>query len=123
MPAWSGWTASSAAWQAKSETKYAEIQRREHGEGAGGPQIDEKLVKFLTELAQACYAVRAQKAALPPDLAEALAQMSEAQPPFPEIALFLQAAASGQSLPPVPSSLPRQVSCLLEALKDAINEL
>jgi tetratricopeptide (TPR) repeat protein len=118
---------SAAAWQAKYETKRAEIKRREQGVGADGvhpaPRIDEQLIKFLTELAQACYAVRAQKAALPPELAEALAQLHDAQPPFNEIGAFLQAAASGGALLPVPSGLPKQVSPVLEALKEAIEEI
>jgi tetratricopeptide (TPR) repeat protein len=118
---------SAAEWQAKFETKYAEIKRRERGVGADGvrpaPQIDPQVVKFLQEVAQACYNMRARKLALPPDLAEALAQMSEAQPPFPEIAAFLGAAALGQSLPPIPAGLPRPLANLLEALKEALNEL
>jgi hypothetical protein len=118
---------SAAAWQVKAETKYAEIKRREQGVGADGvrpaPRIDEQLIKFLTELAQACYAVRAQKAALPSELAEALAQLQDAQPPFNEIGAFLQAAASGGALLPVPSGLPKQVSPVLEALKEAIEEI
>ncbi len=114
---------SAAAWQAKYETKYAEIKRRERGEGTPEGQIPPELFNHLQEVAQACYTVRARQLALPPDLAEALAQMSAAQPPFPEIAAFLGAAALGQSLPPLPSGLPRQLTGLFEALKDALREL
>jgi hypothetical protein len=114
---------SAAAWQVKAETKYAEIKRRERGEGTSAPRVDEKLIKFLTELAQVSYAVRAQKTAVPPDLAEALAQLHDAQSPFNEIGAFLQAAASGGALLPVPSGLPKQIELLLESLKEAIEEL
>ena len=118
---------SAAAWQVKYETKRAEIQRLEQGVGADGvrpaARQDEQLTKFLTELAQACYAVRAQKASIPPEIAESLAQLHDAQPPFNEIGAFLQAAASGQALPSVPAGLPRQISGLLEALKEAIDEI
>jgi hypothetical protein len=83
-------------------------------------RVDERLLKFLNELAQACYAARAQKSALSPQLAEALAQLQAAQP---EVGAFLQAAASGQSLPAVPSGLPREIGGLLEALREACLEL
>ena len=114
---------SAAEWQAKYETKRAEIKRRERGEATPEGQIPQELFNHLKEIAQACYTVRARKLALPPDLAEALAQISAAQPPFPEIAAFLQAAALGQSLPPIPAGLPRQLTGLLEALRGALREL
>jgi tetratricopeptide (TPR) repeat protein len=114
---------SAAEWQAKAETKYAEIKRRERGEGASVPRVNQQLIKFLTELAQVSYAVRAQRAAIPPDLAEALAQLHEAPPPFNETGAFLQAAASGQALLPVPSGLPKQIELILDGLKEAIEEL
>lgn len=114
---------SAAEWQVKYETKRAEIKRRERGEGKPALRVDEKLVKFLTELAQFSYAVRAQKAAIPPDLAEALAQLHDAQAPFNEIGAFLQAAASGMALLPIPSGLPKPLQILLESLKEAIEEV
>jgi tetratricopeptide (TPR) repeat protein len=114
---------SAAEWQAKAEAKYAEIKRRERGEGPSAPRVDQQLVKFLTGLAQVSYAVRAQKAALPPDLAEALAQLHDAPPPFNAIGAFLQAAASGQDLLPVPAGLPREIELVLEGLKEAIEDL
>jgi hypothetical protein len=112
------------AWQVKYETKYAEIQRREHGEGgsASAPRVDEQLIKFLTELAQVSYSVRAQKAAIPPEVAEALAQLHDAPAPFNEVGAFLQAAATGKPLPHVLSGLPKQIELLLESLKEAIEE-
>ena len=85
--------------------------------------MDEQLIKFLTELAQVSYSVRAQKAAIPPELAEALAQLHDAPAPFNEIGAFLQAAASGEALLPVPSGLPKQIGLLLESLKEAIEEM
>jgi tetratricopeptide (TPR) repeat protein len=114
---------SAAAWQAKYETKRAEIERRERGEGTSAPRVDTQLIKFLTGMAQVSYAVRAQKAAIPPDLAEALAQLHDAQAPFNAIGAFLQAAASGQALLPVPSGLPKEIELVLEGLKEAIEEL
>ena len=111
---------SAAEWQAKFEAKYVEIQRLERGEEAGGPKIDERLMKFLTELAQVCYAVRVQKASLPPEVAEALAQLRDAPPPFPAIDAFLQAAASGAALPPLPPDLPTPIEKLLQALQEAL---
>jgi hypothetical protein len=114
---------SAAAWQVKYESKYAEIKRRERGEGTSAPRVDEQLIKFLTELAQVSYSVRAQKAAIPPDLAEALAQLHDAPPPFNEVGAFLQAAASGGALLPIPFGLAKQIQILLESLKEAIEEL
>ena len=111
-----------AEWQAKADAKRAEIKRRERGEGTAAPRIDDQFLKALTRLAQVCYAVRAQKSAVPPDVAEALAQLQDAQAPFNEIGAFLHAATSGQALLPVPSGLPKQIQLLLEGLKEAIEE-
>ena len=113
---------SATEWQAKSDTKRAEIKRRERPEGTSTLRVDEKLIKYLTELAQVSYSVRAQKAAIPPEVAEALAQLQDARAPFNEIGAFLQAAASGKPLLPVPSGLPKQIELLLESLKEAIEE-
>ena len=113
---------SAAEWQAKAQAKYTDIKRRERGEGTATPRVDDQFLKALTRLAQVCYAVRAQKAAIPLDVAEALAQLHDAPAPLNEIGAFLQAAASGQALLPVPSGLPKQIQLLLEGLKEAIEE-
>ena len=108
--------AAASEWQAKADAKRAEIQRRERGEGTGVRWNDE-LIQFIKQVAQACFQVRQFQATLPPDLAEALAQMRAAPAPFPEIAAFLHATASAQRLPPIPAGLPDHLTQYLQTLK------
>jgi hypothetical protein len=112
-----------AEWQAKRDAKRSELDRLERGEATSAPRVDKELIKYLNELAQACYAIRARKQKIPLDLAEVLAQLQAAQPPFPEIGAFLHAIAAGSALPSVPAGLPREIKGLLEALREACLEL
>jgi tetratricopeptide (TPR) repeat protein len=111
--------AAAAEWQAKAEAKYAEIKRRERGEGEE-VRVSDELVQFILQVARACYQVGHSKAPIPPDLAEALAQMKAAAAPFPEIGAFLLAAAQGKPLPPVPAGLPEKIAEILTGLKQAM---
>jgi hypothetical protein len=108
-----------AEWQAKSDAHRAEIQHRERGEGSG-ERVDDRLVQHILQVARACYQVRHNKAAILPDLAEALAQLQAAPAPFAEIGAFLHAAAAGQPLPPIPAGLPEKLAEILGALKEAL---
>ena len=111
-----------AHWQAKPEAKIAELERLRRGEGAGGPSAEQirQIRDYVLELAQAVYAARTSKSSLPPDAAEALAQLSEAPPPLGAVAPFLQAIAAGQPAPPLPVGLPPEVAEVLEALVKGI---
>jgi tetratricopeptide (TPR) repeat protein len=110
-----------ASWQAKAEAKLAEVRRLRRGEGSGvSPRLSEELVQAVLALARACYQARAGAGPLPPDAAEVLVQMAEAQAPFPAIASFLQAVAAGQPLPPVPADLPKELADILNALVEAV---
>jgi tetratricopeptide (TPR) repeat protein len=111
--------AAAAAWQAKFEAKRAELERLERGEGGGG-QVDEQLVKFILQLAQLCYQVRVNQASLPPEAAEALAQLCAAPAPLSEVGASLQATAAGETLPPLSEGLPPAIAGILQALQDAL---
>lgn len=115
-----GDAAVAAAWQEKFEAKYAEIRRREQGEGGGGRVDEGQLAQYLLQLAQVCFQVRVQGAGLPPQVGEALAQLRAAPGPFPGVAAFLQAVADGQALPPLPEGLPGRMTEVLEALREAV---
>jgi tetratricopeptide (TPR) repeat protein len=109
-----------AFWQAKCDAKYAEVQRLRGGQGSAvSPQLSERQVQVLLELAQACYAARSSNTSLPSQVAESLAWLSGAQAPFPVVAAFLQAVAAGQPLPPVPADLPAPLGDILSALTQA----
>jgi tetratricopeptide (TPR) repeat protein len=111
-----GEQAAAAEWQAKYEAKEAELERLERGEGGGG-QVDEQLVKFILQLAQLCYQVRVNKTSLPPEAAEALAQLCAAPAPLSEVGASLQATAAGGALPPLPEGLPPAIAGILQALQ------
>jgi hypothetical protein len=49
-----------------------------------------------------------------------LAQLAEAQDPFPTVAVFLQTVAAGQPLPPMPTDLSKPLDEILNALVGAI---
>jgi tetratricopeptide (TPR) repeat protein len=114
-----GEEAAAAKWQAKRDAKRAEIERLERGEGGGG-QVDEQLVKFILSLAQLCYQVRVNKTSLPPEAAEALAQLCAAPVPLSEVGASLQATASGEAMPPLPDGLPPAIAGILQALQEAL---
>ena len=116
-----GEAAAAAEWQAKSDAKRAEIRRRERGE-SGAVRIEGELRQFILQLAQLCYQVRRAGAALPPQAAEALAQMQAAPPPLDAIGAFLQAAAEGRPLPPLPSGLPLPVEEMLKVLQEELGK-
>jgi hypothetical protein len=72
--------------------------------------------EFVLALAQAAYAGRMSKTPLAPDVAEALAQLSEAPAPLSAVGPFLRAFAAGQPAPPLLVGLPQPVVEVLEAL-------
>ena len=111
-----------ARWQAKRDAKVAELERLRRGEGAGergGGGAGEQLARLVLVLAQAAYAARRGGGRLPPDTAEALAQLAQLPPPLGAIAPFLQAVAAGEALLPVPAGLPPRVTEILQALAQA----
>jgi tetratricopeptide (TPR) repeat protein len=111
-----------ARWQAKHDAKLAEVERLRRGEGAAEATagVPDGLMRALVALAQACYQAHASQTLLPPDAAEALAQLREAPPPLAVVGSFLQAVAGGQPLPPVPADLPPPLHDLVNALAEAV---
>jgi len=57
---------------------------------------------------------------LPPEAAEALAQLADAPAPFAAVAAFLKAIAEGQPMPVVPAGLPDVVREIMEKLAEAV---
>ncbi len=114
-----GDAAAAAWWQAKYEARREELDRLERGEGAA-PRVDEQLVQFILELAQACYAIRTQSLAMPPDVAEALEQLSAAPAPLNTVGAFLRAVAGGGPVPSTPAGLPEELEKIVAALGEAV---
>ena len=123
-------------WQAKADAKHAEMQRRARGgsedaadttDPAAAALQNRQFLDTLVALAQAVYQHQAAAAAqptapvqpLPPDLAEALAQLTQYPPPLATFAAFLQAIAAGQrpTPPPLPAPLDKLAAELLQALR------
>ena len=115
-----------ARWQAKCDAKVAELEKLRRGEGPGD-QADkerEELGKFILALAQAAYRRRGSGGHLPPEAAEALAQLEQqAPPPLRDVAPFLRAVAGGQAVPSIPPGLPPQVDEVLRELVKAVAQL
>jgi hypothetical protein len=82
------------------------------------------LAQFVLALAQAAYQARGSGGRLPPQVAEALAQLEQqAPPPLRDIAPFLRAVAGGESVPPIPPGLPPQVEEILRELVKAVEQI
>ena len=84
--------------------------------------LPDEVVQFILALAQAAYTARHSAVPLPPDAAEALAQLADAPAPFPAVGAFLRAVAEGQPVPTVPEGLPEVVREILEKLAEAVGE-
>jgi hypothetical protein len=110
-----------AKWQAKYDAKIEELKRlRRGGRPEGQAAESQKLVEFILALAQAAYSARTAQAPLPPEAAEALAQLSDAPAPLSAVAPFLQAVADGKDLPPIPPALPPIIAQILQKLTDEL---
>jgi hypothetical protein len=79
-----------------------------------------KRVQAILALAQAAYTARYSQTALPPDAAEALAQLTDAPAPFPALGACLRAVADGQAVPGVPAGLPAPLRAMMETLVAAL---
>ena len=75
-----------------------------------------EIVQAILALAQAAYIARHRQTALPPDAAEALAQLTDALAPFPALGAFLRAVADGRAVPGVPGGSPELVREMMEKL-------
>jgi len=114
-----------AKWQAKHDAKLAEVQRLRRGEGAGGPGDQQGVAQLagpVLALAQAAFQARVSNTSLEPEAAEALAHLAGLPQPLGGVGAFLQAVATGQPLPPVPSGLPPAITEILEKLVEALEE-
>ncbi len=116
-----GDTEGAAQWQAKRDAKIAEVKKLRRGEGApaaGNRGVPKEVVEFVTALAQAAYHARQAGQPMPPDAAEALAQLHQAPPPFPAIAAFFEAVAGGHPAT-VPDDLPPPLDAICAELLKA----
>jgi len=111
-----------AEWTAKGDAKYEEVKRLRRGEGAAVSQADagKQLYKPVLALAQAAYRARVSGAALPPDMAESLANLATYPAPLSGMAGFLRAVAEGQPIPPLPDGLPKELAGILQAVVEAL---
>ena len=107
-----------ARWQAKYEAKWAEVQRLRRGENASGKdaRLPDQLIDGLLALIETVAAARASNTSLSPEVAEALAQLSQLPPPLGAVGAFLQAVAAGQPFPPIPEGLPQVITDALKKL-------
>lgn len=112
-----------AEWQAKWDAKVEELERLERGGGdtEGEAATSADLVQFILALAQAVYAARSAQTALPPEAAEALAQLAEAPPPLGPVGDFLQVLARGEPAPPIPPGLPGEMTEILQKLAESLD--
>ena len=102
------------------------MQRRARGDAAdpGPATIDpadprhRELLQALIALAQAVYQARVQGQPLPPDAAEALAQIAKLPDPLPAYAAFLHAIAAGTT--PAPPTLPEPLAAIATELLAAL---
>ena len=78
------------------------------------------MVKAILALAQAAFNARMSNAALPPEMAEMLAQMGQLPPPVNGIGPFLQAIAQREDVPPMPPALPPEMTEILNTLVQAV---
>jgi len=119
-----------ARWQAKCDTKMAEVERLRRGGGDGetggqgdketGGRGDREVGQVVLGLAQAAYRARGAGGRVPLEVGEALAQLEQVPPPLGSIAPFLRAVGSGQPVPPVPPGLPGELASILRALVQAV---
>ncbi len=80
-------------------------------------------MEALTALARAAYQARTGAQPLPPDAAEALAQLARMPAPLDALGTFLQAAADpATALPPSPPALPDSLHQLATALLEALRQ-
>jgi hypothetical protein len=103
----------------------AELERLRWGEGTeaeaqGRRRAAEQLAELVLALAQAAFQARVTKSSLPPDAAEALAQIEQLPPPLGAVGPFLRAVADGEVVPPVPAGLPDELGQILRALVEAV---
>ncbi len=109
-----------AEWQAKSDAKLAELERLRRGGGDAPPGLEAQLVPVILEIAQAAYDARVQGGTLPPEAAEAVAQLAALPAPLGDAGAFLEAVAGGGPVPAVPPGLPAALAEILEKLKEAV---
>jgi hypothetical protein len=110
-----------AQWQAKYEAKVAELEKLRRGGSSPEDQLAGQLGKVVLALAQVAYQSRQANVPLPPDAAEALAQLGRLPPPLGSISPFLQAVASGGVVSSVPAGLPPQLEQILQSLLAALD--
>ncbi|HEX3131839.1 MAG TPA: tetratricopeptide repeat protein, partial [Thermoanaerobaculia bacterium] len=115
-----GDASAAAEWAAKRDAKLAELRQRRGGVNSAGLA---QLAEPLLALAQAIYAVRASRAELDPEAAEAVATLCGLPSPLAEIGAFLRAVAAGEEPPPLPAGLPAELARICEGLQQAISEL
>jgi hypothetical protein len=120
-----GDAAAAARWQAQYEAKRAELDRLARGEGTPAAaraqqEAEKQLAALVLALAQAAFQARAARSPLPPEAAEALAQLEQLPMPRGAVPAFLRAVAAGGEPPAVPPGLPEKVGEILEALAGAV---
>ena len=128
-----GDAATAADWQAKADTQREAQERRARGDdtgdpAGGGPDADpgagagtapdQQLMDALLALARAVHQARTAGEPLPPDAAEALAQLAGLPAPLGGLGAFFQAIADGRT--PAPPALPEPLDQLADALLEAL---
>ncbi len=118
-----GDTPAAADWQARSDAKREEAERRGAGPapGAGGPAgaLDPRLLDALLALARSVHQARTQHRAPDPETAEALAALAGHPAPLGDLGRHLAALARGED-PPPPPGLPEPLAQLIDALHQAL---
>jgi len=107
-------------WQAKRDAKLAELEKRRRGNRSDEADVPKEVVQAILALAQAAYTARDSQTALPPDVAEVLAQLDAAPDPFPALATFLRTIAKGEPVPNIPPGLPESLRAICAELVKAV---
>ncbi len=111
-----------AAWQAKHDSKVAELERLHCGDDDAPVQVPTQLRDAILALARAVHDARTRGASLPADASEALAQLDGLPPPLGAVGTFLRDVAGGGALPSVPEGLPSEIGEVLKKLVEAVEE-
>ncbi len=114
-----GDAAAAARWAARKEEQLAELDRLARGPADNPTRVPSQLLDALRQLAAAAHHHRSTGTPPSAELAEVLAQLSQAPPPLPAVGAFLSGVAAGDPVPAVPGGLPEEIAGLLQALAKA----
>ncbi len=109
--------AAAPEWAQKRDTLLEELDRR----AGDGPALPAETLKLFQALTHACARTALGEGPLGPTEEEALSQIDQLPPPFPDLSAFLRLIAAGR-LPSIPANLPPDLRQFLESVVKQIRE-